>query len=170
MTFSVGGSRLLTAPCRCVLRSPAWGQQQTSAQWEVIVVVNNSTDDTTDVLDEAASELTGRLRVITESEQGHCAALNAGIRAAQGDVCLDHESRRSGGKGLDREGWSGAHAVSLRLRSGGRAMPIWQSAETAWLPDGSGPHCAVLALLVLWTGFPAVRRTRPHWLQYGISA
>ena len=49
--------------------------------WEVIVVDNNSSDGTRDVVHEAAAVFPAPLRYLVESEQGRSPALNAGIRA-----------------------------------------------------------------------------------------
>src|SRR5215218_9071486 len=145
MTFSVVIPTFNGAvPLRAALAS--LGQQETSAQWEVIVVVNNSTDDTADVLDAAARELTGRLRVLTESEQGHCAALNAGIRAAQGDIILITNQDV-----LVATDWIEQAGRALTMFRcdyvGGRALPIWRAPRPAWYPEGYGSHRGVLALL-----------------------
>jgi glucosyl-dolichyl phosphate glucuronosyltransferase len=133
-----------SGPLRQTLRSLE--RQRTSAAWEVIVVVNNSTDDTDQVLSCASERLAGRLRIIHETEQGHCAALNAGIRVSRGnvilvtnhDVTLDVDWLEEAGLALER---FGCHYV------GGRVLPLWRSQRPAWLPDMPGLHWAVLALL-----------------------
>lgn len=53
--------------------------------WEVIVVDNNSSDNTREVV-EGVKSFPVPLRYIFEKEQGRSAALNAGIRAAQGEI------------------------------------------------------------------------------------
>ena len=55
---------------------------ETSDPWEVIVADNNSTDDTSQVVREAAPGFPVELRYVFEREQGRSAALNAGIRAS----------------------------------------------------------------------------------------
>lgn len=58
-------------------------QRQTLADFEIIAVDNNSTDPTSQVLEQLAlSE--PRLRVIRQPVQGLCAARNAGIKTARG--------------------------------------------------------------------------------------
>ena len=58
---------------------------QVNEPWEVIVVDNNSTDNTRNVV-EGVKSFPVPLRYIFEREQGRSAALNAGIRAAQGEI------------------------------------------------------------------------------------
>ena len=58
----------------------------TAVEWEVLVVDNNSRDQTSDVLEEFCRRYPGRFRYLFESQQGKSHALNAGIREARGDV------------------------------------------------------------------------------------
>ena len=53
---------------------------QPDGPWEVIVVDNNSPDDTRAVVDAAAATFPVPLRYVFEREQGRSPALNAGIR------------------------------------------------------------------------------------------
>jgi glycosyltransferase involved in cell wall biosynthesis len=57
-----------------------------SVDWEVIVVDNNSRDETRDVVEDFCRRYPGRLRYLLEPRQGKSYALNTGIREAQGDV------------------------------------------------------------------------------------
>jgi glycosyltransferase involved in cell wall biosynthesis len=59
-----------------------------TGDWEVLVVDNNSTDATHDVVQNAATLFPVRLRYVVEREQGRSPALNAGIRAAAGDIIV----------------------------------------------------------------------------------
>jgi glycosyltransferase involved in cell wall biosynthesis len=132
------------APLRRTLDTLA--AQRTTASWEVVVVVNNSTDDTSEVLAEMANRLPGSLRVVTAAEQGHCAALNAGITASGGDIVVitNHDVEV-------HPDWLGAAAGALEFHHcdyvGGKVLPIWRAARPVWLPDKPGMHRAVLALL-----------------------
>jgi glycosyltransferase involved in cell wall biosynthesis len=66
--------------------------------WELLVVDNNSTDSTREVVEKFAGEVAFPVRYIFEKKQGRSAALNAGIAKAKGniiaftddDVILDH--------------------------------------------------------------------------------
>jgi glycosyltransferase involved in cell wall biosynthesis len=67
------------------LESVAASQLPESVEWEVLVVDNNSTDQTRDVVD-TFSKAHPRFRYIFERKQGKSYALNAGIREASGDI------------------------------------------------------------------------------------
>jgi glycosyltransferase involved in cell wall biosynthesis len=114
--------------------------------WEVIVVDNNSPDDTRAVVQAAAASFPAPVRYLFEREQGRSPALNCGIRAATGAVIVttDDDVRVP-------EDWLNQAAGGLhRLRCdyvGGRVLPIWGGARPDWLPDHGGKHWAVIALL-----------------------
>ena len=114
--------------------------------WEVIVVDNNSPDDTRGVVLDAARTFPVPLRYLFEREQGRSPALNCGIRAATGEIVVttDDDVRVP-------EDWLVQAAQGLdRLQCdyvGGRVMPIWGGPRPAWLPDRGGKQWAVIALL-----------------------
>jgi glycosyltransferase involved in cell wall biosynthesis len=117
-----------------------------SDSWEVIVVDNNSTDETRAVVSEAAAGFPAPLHYVFEPVQGRSPALNAGIRRAIGDVVVTTDDDvRVAHDWLDRAG-----AALDRLQCdyvGGRVLPIWGGPRPAWLPDHGGKHWAVIALL-----------------------
>jgi glucosyl-dolichyl phosphate glucuronosyltransferase len=114
--------------------------------WEVIVADNNSRDHTRAVVEEAAPNFPAALRYLFEPEQGRCAALNAGIRAAQGRIIVttDDDVR------VDAN-WLDAIAGALDTLGcdyvAGKVLPVWSRPRPAWLPNRSGRHWAVIALL-----------------------
>jgi glycosyltransferase involved in cell wall biosynthesis len=114
--------------------------------WEVIVVDNNSPDNTREVVLEAAASFPVPLRYLFEREQGRSPALNCGIRAAAGDIIAttDDDVRVP-------EDWLDRAADGLtRLDCdyvGGRVLPIWGGPRPSWLPDRGGRQWAVIALL-----------------------
>ena len=114
--------------------------------WEVIVVDNNSPDDTRDVVERAAPAFPVDLRYLFEREQGRSPALNAGIRAARGAIIATTDDDVRG-----PPDWLNRAAEALdRLKCdyvGGRVLPIWGGARPAWLPDRGGKQWAVIALL-----------------------
>lgn len=114
--------------------------------WEVIVVDNNSPDDTRQVVEDASRTFPVELRYLFECEQGRSPALNAGIRAARGTIIAttDDDVRVP-------EDWLNRAAEGLaRLDCdyvGGRVLPIWGAPRPAWIPNHGGKQWAVIALL-----------------------
>ena len=114
--------------------------------WETIVVDNNSTDETRRVVEDAAPAFPVDLRYVFEREQGRSPALNAGIRAARGQIVAttDDDVRVP-------TNWLCAAAAGLSSLScdfvGGRVLPIWRAPRPQWLPNHGGKAWAVIALL-----------------------
>jgi glycosyltransferase involved in cell wall biosynthesis len=59
-----------------------------SIEWEVLVVDNNSTDQTQKVVNEFSDRHSNRFRYLFEPTPGKSHALNAGIRESRGDVLV----------------------------------------------------------------------------------
>jgi glycosyltransferase involved in cell wall biosynthesis len=57
-----------------------------SVDWEILVVDNNSSDQTRDVVEDFCRRHPGRFRYVFEPQPGKSFALNTGIREAWGDV------------------------------------------------------------------------------------
>jgi glycosyltransferase involved in cell wall biosynthesis len=119
---------------------------QPDGPWEVIVVDNNSPDDTRAVVEAAAPSFPVDLRYLFEREQGRSPALNTGIRAARGaiiattddDVRVPPDWLNTAARGLER----------LQCDYvGGRVLPIWGAPRPAWIPNHGGKQWAVIALL-----------------------
>jgi glucosyl-dolichyl phosphate glucuronosyltransferase len=114
--------------------------------WEVLVVDNNSTDGTRQVVEQAIGGFPAPLRYLFESRQGRSPALNCGIAAARGEIVVttDDDVRvppdwlDRAAEGLERLGCDYV---------GGRVLPIWGGAPPAWLPHRGGKQWAVIALL-----------------------
>ena len=70
------------------LESLAKSRAPDHLEWEVLVVDNNSSDQTRETVDEFSHRYAGRFRYLFEGQQGKSRALNAGIRAAQGEILL----------------------------------------------------------------------------------
>ena len=68
------------------LESVAASTLPDSVGWEVLVVDNNSTDQTREVVEDFCRRYPGRFRYLLEPQQGKSYALNAGIREARGEV------------------------------------------------------------------------------------
>ncbi len=114
--------------------------------WEVIVVDNNSPDDTRQVVEEAARTYPVRLHYLFEREQGRSPALNTGIRASRGAIiATTDDDVRVPPDWLDRAA-EGLERLECGY-VGGRVLPIWGAQRPAWIPNHGGKHWAVIALL-----------------------
>jgi glucosyl-dolichyl phosphate glucuronosyltransferase len=109
-----------------------------SVAWEVLVVDNNSTDQTRDVVAEISSRIPGRFRYVFEPTQGKSYALNTGIREARGellaftddDVMVAPEWLENLTSALHDSQWAGAT---------GRILLEWKRTPPRWLTT-KGPY------------------------------
>src|SRR5262249_36337207 len=67
---------------------PSLDRLRPAASWEVIVVDNNSPDDTRAIVDASVATFPAPLRYAFERQQGRSAALNHGFRIAAGDILV----------------------------------------------------------------------------------
>jgi glycosyltransferase involved in cell wall biosynthesis len=125
---------------RSALNSVAASVLPESVEWEVLVVDNNSTDQTRKVVEEFRNRHLGRFRYLFEVQQGKSHALNSGIREAQGnilafmddDVTVHPNWLLNLTAALRNDEWAGA---------GGRIVPKWTFSPPRWLAADS-PHAA----------------------------
>jgi glycosyltransferase involved in cell wall biosynthesis len=102
--------------------------------WDVIVVDNNSSDETRVVVERHVGGFPVRLQYLFEPQQGRSSALNTGIAAAQGTVLVftDDDVRVV-------DGWLDSAVAPLLANdatvaySGGPVRPIWGADPPAWL-------------------------------------
>jgi glycosyltransferase involved in cell wall biosynthesis len=106
--------------------------------WEVVVVDNNSTDDTRAVIERVARE-EPRIRYVFEGRQGVSFGRNTAVEASRGpvvlitddDVLVDESWMRVGHAAL------GDPAIAWVM---GRILPHWSSPAPDWVPrDLTGP-------------------------------
>jgi glycosyltransferase involved in cell wall biosynthesis len=106
--------------------------------WEILVVDNNSRDQTREVVEDFCLRHAPHFRYVFEPQQGLCYARNAGIREARGevvafvddDVTVDPKWLYSLTSALISGQWAG---------TGGRILPAQNVALPAWLAP-NGPH------------------------------
>ncbi len=116
------------------LSSLALSSLPESLDWEVLVVDNNSSDQTREVTEEICRRYPGRFRYLFEGRPGKSHALNAGIRNAQSDVlAFVDDDVTVDSKWLEKlcspvfEGtWVGV---------GGRVLPQQDVVFPAWISD-----------------------------------
>jgi GT2 family glycosyltransferase len=116
--------------------------QSPSPQIELIVVDNNSTDSTREIV-ECLAESDGRVRYVFEPRQGLSYARNTGIAAARAPLIAftDDDVRV-------RSDWTMQIVRAFREHRGvgmvgGRVLPVWPASPPAWL---TRDHWAPLAL------------------------
>ena len=115
--------------------------------WEVIVVDNNSTDGTADVVARHAPAFPVRLRRLPETRQGRSSALNTGIEAAAGAIIAmtDDDVRVE-------PHWLEAACGALEGRAdgigyaGGPVRPMWETPPPVWLDLTRGDLWGTIAI------------------------
>ena len=124
-------SVLLRAALASLLRAPL----PPNMDLQIIVVDNNSKDDTAAVVAEIQREASRPIQYILEKRQGSSHARNAGVAAASGDVVGfiddDEEIEESWYEVVGREFTDPATEFI-----GGPYLPKWVSAIPDWLPPG----------------------------------
>lgn len=114
------------------LKSVAASVLPESVEWEILIVDNNSNDQTRTVAQEFCNRYPGRFRYLFEAQQGKSYALNAGIHEARGnvlafmddDVTVQPSWLQNLTAALQNEEWAGA---------GGRVVPEWNCSPPRWL-------------------------------------
>jgi glycosyltransferase involved in cell wall biosynthesis len=117
-----------------------------SGPWELLIVDNNSSDNTQEVVLKAAETFPVPLRYLQESQQGRSAALNTGIKASTGEIIAvtDDDVR------VEPDWLTNAERAFERHDCdylGGKALPIWGGERPSWIPETRSIHWAVIALL-----------------------
>ena len=116
--------------------------------WEVLVVDNNSTDQTRDVVEGFCRQYPGRFRYVLEPRQGVSYARNTGVRESRGevvaymddDVIVGPEWLKNLVSALHNGEWAGC---------GGRILPVWTASPPSWLPVKEPYGLAPLAVFDL---------------------
>jgi glucosyl-dolichyl phosphate glucuronosyltransferase len=146
------------------LESVAASVLPASVEWQVLVVDNNSQDQTRGVVEEFCRRFPGRFRYQYEPRQGKSYALNAGVREARGDilafvdddVTVEPDWLQNLTAALADKQWAG---------TGGRILPERTFAPPPWL-SLEGPY-ALGGVLVFFD-----RGDKPgelDWAPYGTN-
>lgn len=122
--------------------------------WELLVVDNNSTDDTADVLRRFEDRLP--LTAIAESRQGHSHARNAAVARARGELLLWTDDDV-----IVDPGWIAAHVAAAAawpeaVFFGGTVDPWFEVAPPGWLAR----HLGQLSVYVITQRDSEVRPLR----------
>jgi len=100
--------------------------------WELLLVDNNSHDDTRAVIHKFAKTAKVPVRYIFEGQQGRSAALNSGIAAAQGEIIAFTDDDVL----LHPEWLSNLTRTFERFECaavGGRIVPLWNHPKPDWM-------------------------------------
>jgi glycosyltransferase involved in cell wall biosynthesis len=127
------------------LTSLASSQVTESMKWEVLVIDNNSSDDTSTVVQEFIRRYPTRFRYVFESTPGRSHALNRGIRESQAevlaftddDVIVEPNWLQNLTQSIFSSGYAGAS---------GRTLPARNFTPPNWLPMNEYFALAPLAL------------------------
>jgi glucosyl-dolichyl phosphate glucuronosyltransferase len=130
------------------LDSVALSVVPTSVEWDVLVVDNNSKDQTCAVVEEFCRKHPGRFHYLFEPKPGKSNALNAGIQQTDADVLafmdddvvVEPDWLQNLTSGLSDSSCVGA---------GGRILPRWTSSPPQWLPTKERYGLAPLAMFDL---------------------
>lgn len=115
--------------------------------WDVIVVDNNSTDDTRSVVTDRIAGFPVTLRYLFEATQGKSNALNVGIAASDADViAFTDDDVRVCPRWL-AAGCEPLVAERQYAYTGGPVFPIWESPCPSWLDTGRADLWGTLAIL-----------------------
>jgi glucosyl-dolichyl phosphate glucuronosyltransferase len=150
---------------RNVLDSISSSEIPESIEWEVLIVDNNSTDQTPEVANEFAIRYPGLFRYILESRPGKSNALNNGIRESRGnvvaflddDVIVERTWLRNLTRALETGEWAG---------TGGRTLLREKFSPPRWLAP-KGPYGQEYVFAALFDlGDSPCRLDRPP---YGVN-
>jgi glycosyltransferase involved in cell wall biosynthesis len=117
-------------------------------RWEVMVVDNNSTDDTRAVVERHGPGFPVRLQYLFEPRQGRSSALNSGIAAASGTIIAFTDDDV-----VLADGWLDAACDGLIdgdpsiAYVGGPVRPIWEIPPPDWLDLDRGELWGTIAIL-----------------------
>jgi glucosyl-dolichyl phosphate glucuronosyltransferase len=120
------------ASLRRVLESFSQLTLPSDLDWELLVVDNNSNDNTLEVAQNFAKTAKYNVRYVFEGRQGRSAALNAGVAAARGDIIAFTDDDV-----ILHPGW----LLSLKrtfdefdcAAVAGRIIPVWSRPKPDWL-------------------------------------
>src|SRR5687767_2492787 len=115
--------------------------------WEVVIVDNNSTDDTRTVVEEMAVTFPAPLLYVFEPRQGKSHALNTGLDVCRGQVIVftDDDVHVA-------PDWVDAACEALEgergpAYAGGPVRPLWGAVPPRWLDQTRGDLWGTLAIL-----------------------
>lgn len=102
--------------------------------WELIVVDNNSEDDTRSLVEDFAQRSGLDVHYVRETQQGQSYARNKGIRTARGNLIVFTDDDVTFDKSwLSQIRYTFANSDALGL--GGKIIPLWMTPKPQWYYD-----------------------------------
>src|SRR5262245_47296119 len=101
-------------------------------RWELLVIDNNSNDDTRAVVEEFARTAGFTVRYVFTAEQGLCHARNTGIREAKGDILVFTDDDIT----VDSYWLLSLQDIFARFACmgvAGKIVPLWTCEKPVWL-------------------------------------
>jgi glucosyl-dolichyl phosphate glucuronosyltransferase len=115
--------------------------------WDVLVVDNNSTDGTREVVASLAGSFPVTLRYLREPRQGKSHALNTGIAATPSDIIAFTDDDVVVAKGWLAEATKPLMGASKVEYTGGPVRAIWGTTPPSWLPTTNSNLWGTIAAL-----------------------
>jgi glycosyltransferase involved in cell wall biosynthesis len=100
--------------------------------WELLVVDNNSSDNTRGVVERAARRFPVPLRYVFEAKQGKCHALNRGVAGLQSPIVLFGDDDQTFDELWVEEACRTLIADPALSYAGGPVLPLWSVDPPAW--------------------------------------
>ena len=120
---------------------------RTSLRWEVLVVDNNSSDGTREVVSSRIAEFPVRLRYLFEPRQGKSNALNTGLAATDAPIVVfTDDDVRVGARWLEAACRPMLEDSGVDY-TGGPVLPIWERPRPDWLDSTRSDLWGTLAIL-----------------------
>lgn len=107
-----------------------------SFEYELILVDNNSNDNTKTIVESFAARIDGRLRYLFESKRGKSNALNKGIKEARGEIIVFTDDDV-----IADPSWLMSIVQCFKIYqcdfAGGRVLPLYQQETPQWIKDNA---------------------------------
>jgi len=114
-------------------------------EYEIIVVDNNSTDNTSRIVNQITKGSSAEIRYVLEKRQGLSYARNTGVKEARGKiVAFIDDDARAGISWLKEIVGTFEKVTPVPGCVGGKVMPIWIAARPKWLPESLLTYLGVL--------------------------
>ncbi len=145
------------------LHSVRRAAERADGEWELVVVDNGSSDNTTEIVASHASTLP--IKLVDEPVAGLSNARNAGVAASRGRFILWTDD-----DGVVHDDWLACWFAAFRRHAdvtvfGGRTVPIYEEPRQEWLVANE----ATLGSLLVIRDEPSWQEITPERVPYGLN-